>query len=290
MRALVTGSRGFIGRHMMAELFDRGYEITGWDLAAGHDCRDLFRAEPEHWDLVVHCAAHVGGRVDIDSRAAFIGAYNSELDAAMFRWALDARPGRIVYFSSSAAYPEWLQDSVGTPLREDAICRCHPHESESSYGQVKLHGEYLASLVREAGTPVSVFRPFSGYGTDQSTDYPFPAFIRRALAREDPFTVWGPGTQVRDFVHVDDIVATVLAAVETGHDGPLNIGTGYGISFLELAKLVATIAGYDPQIQPQSDKPTGVMHRVADVTQLVDLRRPRISLGEGIQRALNGEP
>jgi nucleoside-diphosphate-sugar epimerase len=289
MRALVTGSRGFIGRHMMAELFDRGYEITGWDLAAGHDCRDLFRAEPEHWDLVVHCAAHVGGRVDIDSRAAFIGAYNSELDAAMFRWALRARPGRIVYFSSSAAYPAEAQTGPGQ-LNEAEIDLADPLVAESSYGQVKLHGEYLASLVREAGTPVSVFRPFSGYGTDQSTDYPFPAFIRRALAREDPFTVWGPGTQVRDFVHVDDIVATVLAAVETGHDGPLNIGTGYGISFLELAKLVATIAGYDPQIQPQSDKPTGVMHRVADVTQLVDLRRPRISLGEGIQRALNGEP
>jgi nucleoside-diphosphate-sugar epimerase len=274
---------------MTQALYEGGYRVEQVDLTHGEDCRDYFREDSERFDLVVHCAAHVGGRVDIDSRAAFIGAYNSELDAAMFRWALRARPGRIVYFSSSAAYPAEAQTGPGQ-LNEAEIDLADPLVAESSYGQVKLHGEYLASLVREAGIPVSVFRPFSGYGTDQATSYPFAAFIRRALAREDPFTVWGPGTQVRDFVHVDDIVATVLTAVETGHDGPLNIGTGYGISFLELARLTAMLAGYDPEIQPQSDKPTGVMHRVADVTQLCDLRRPRISLGEGIQRALNGEP
>jgi nucleoside-diphosphate-sugar epimerase len=289
MKALVTGNEGFIGRHLQAGLEALNFDVYGVDLRSGVDCRTVFRDSDQRFDLVLHCAAHVGGRVDIDGRAGFIAAYNSQLDAAMFEWALRTRPGRIVYFSSSAAYPAQAQSGPGQ-LHEAEIDPADPLPAESSYGQSKLWGEYLARLVQAENVPVSVFRTFSGYGTDQATSYPFAAFIRRALAREDPFTVWGPGTQVRDFVHVDDIVATVLTAVETGHDGPLNIGTGYGISFLELARLTAMLAGYDPEIQPQSDKPTGVMHRVADVTQLCDLRRPRVSLGEGIQRALNGEP
>lgn len=293
MKALVTGVRGFVGRNLARTLTRSGWDVHGVDLADGAngDCRVLFRHGSRRYDLVAHCAAHVGGRVDIDNRAAFITAYNSGLDAAMFEWALRTKPGRVVYFSSSAAYPAEAQSGPGR-LHEDEISHDDPMPAESSYGQVKLWGEYLAKRVHAEGIPVHVFRPFSGFGTDQSCDYPFPAFVQRALAREDPFTVWGPGTQVRDFVHVDDCVAAVLATIDQdpkAESGPLNIGTGIGTNFVELAELVTATAHYAPRIVTRPDLPTGVMHRVADTSRSHRIYQPRISLEEGVARALKGE-
>lgn len=294
MRALISGARGFVGRNLTAALTRSGWAVHGVDLRSGPsgDCRTPFKHSTIRYDLVAHCAAHVGGRVDIDGRAAFIAAYNSQLDAAMFEWALRTKPGRIVYFSSSAAYPAHLQDGglLTMPLEESEIDHHNPALAESSYGQVKLWGEYLAQQVQAEGIPVHVFRPFSGFGTDQSCKYPFPSFIQRALNREDPFTVWGPGTQVRDFVHIDDVCAAVLATIEQdpkAEFGPLNIGTGIGTSFIELAELVTSTAGYHPQIVTMPDKPTGVMHRVADTTRSHRIYQPRVTLAEGVQRALS---
>jgi nucleoside-diphosphate-sugar epimerase len=299
VKALITGRAGFIGRNMARTLQRCGWDVHGIDLRDGHhgDCLTRFRHGSIRYDLVVHCAAHVGGRVDIDGRAAFIAAYNSQLDAAMFEWALRTKPGRIVYFSSSAVYPEMLQGNDHElyslhGLHEGMVDHTSPLPAESSYGQVKLWGEYLARQVQAEGIPVHVFRPFSGYGTDQSCDYPFPSFIQRALAREDPFTVWGPGIQVRDFVHVDDCVAAVLATIDqdpNAESGPLNIGTGIGTNFVELAELVTTLAGYSPKIVTMPDMPTGVMHRVADTSRSHRIYQPRITLTEGIERALKAE-
>lgn len=300
MRALVTGARGFIGRHLSQTLTRCGWDVNGVDLADGAsaDCRNLFRFSTIRYDLVAHCAAHVGGRKDIDGRAAFIAAYNSGLDAAMFEWALRTKPGRIVYFSSSAVYPASMQGNDHelfslNGLSEGVVdADLTFGQPESSYGWVKFWGEYLAKRVQAEGIPVHVFRPFSGFGTDQSCDYPFPAFVQRALAREDPFTVWGPGTQVRDFVHVDDCVSMVLATIDQdpkAESGPLNIGTGIGTNFVELAEVVTSLAGYSPKIVTMPDMPTGVMHRVADTSRSHRIYQPRITLTEGIERALKGE-
>ncbi|MDE3097771.1 MAG: NAD-dependent epimerase/dehydratase family protein, partial [Chloroflexota bacterium] len=218
--ALVTGSEGFIGRHVRQSLERDGYAVFACDLRERvypGDCRDVFRHEIDGcrltFDLVVHCAALVNGRETIDGNPATVAAYNLQLDAAMFEWALRARPGRIVYLSSSAAYPVRLQGggSFGTarPLMEGRPGL--PHLADQTYGYVKAVGERLAVEVRAAGVPVTVVRPFSGYGADQDGCYPFPAMIARALARKSPFDVWGDGRQVRDFVHVDDICAAVLA-------------------------------------------------------------------------------
>jgi nucleoside-diphosphate-sugar epimerase len=294
MRALITGSRGFVGRNLAKTLKRSGWDVHGVDLRDGPngDARTLFRHGSRRYDLVVHAAAYVGGRIGIDTNAAFIATYNSGLDAAMFEWALRTRPGRIVYFSSSAVYPATAQKYPGYGgLQEDAVEHIDFPEGppESSYGWVKYWGEYLAAQVQAEGIPVHVFRPFSGFGTDQSCDYPFPSFIQRALAREDPFTVWGPGTQVRDFVHVDDVTTMVLATIDQDPKaelGPLNIGTGIGTNFVELAELVTALAGYHPKIVTMPDMPTGVMHRVADTARSHRIYQPRITLTEGIERAL----
>jgi nucleoside-diphosphate-sugar epimerase len=294
VKVLVTGSAGFLGRHFRSALLDRGDEVTAIDIADGRDALDVFRHGNRTFDLVIHCAAVAPHREAIDGRALAVGAGGLELDASLFRWAARTRPGRIVYLSSSAAYPTDLQNDFARPwnLREQDIRldRLNIGAPDAIYGWVKLSGEQLAEAYRAQGGAVTVVRPFSGYGEDQSPSFPFGAFRDRARRREDPFTIWGTGEQVRDWVHVDDVVGAVLAAVDADHDGPLNICTGIGTSMAELAAMFCAEAGYDPRFEYLPDKPAGVAYRVGDPTLLNEVYVPRVSLAEGVKRALAARP
>ena len=154
------------------------------------------------------------------------------------------------------------------------------------YGWAKLTGEQLADRARQAGVAVSVVRPFSGYGSDQDDCYPFPAFIDRALRREDPFQVWGDGEQTRDFIHIDDIVGAVMAMCEREISGPVNLCSGVATSFSNLARMVCDAAGYEPKIEHLISAPTGVHHRVGDPRLSARFYTPRISLSQGIEWAM----
>jgi len=298
-RALVTGHQGFIGRHMLNRLTALGYSVTGFDVRDAYrvDARDFFRFNSRHYDLVIHCAAVVGGRTTIEGAPLRV-AVDLAIDAELFQWALRTQPGAVVYFSSSAAYPTnlqglspraWENDLMrGMPLIEKWI----NHEDDAfgrpdlTYGWAKLTGEVLAEHARAAGLRVHVFRPFSGYGTDQDLDYPFPSFIHRALRRDDPFEVWGNGEQLRDFIHVDDVVGAVLAAVDQGFTDTVNLCTGRATSFNELARLVTTAAGYSPQLKHLTEAPVGVTSRVGDPTEMLKFYAPKVTLEDGISRAL----
>ena len=287
-RALITGHRGFCGRHFWRFLLDRGWDGAGVDLAAPFpsDARQFFLTSKTRFDLVVHCAAVVGGRAVIDG-SPLAQAPNLALDSMLFEWAQRTRPGRIIYLSSSAVYPVRYQFGVPHRLREDDVeLWGRGNEPDQLYGFAKLAGEILAERAREDGLPVTVVRPFSGSGTDQSWDYPFPAMIDRARRREEPFVVWGDGNQVRDFIHIDDVVAAAFELCSASVDGPVNLGTGRPTSMFSLAEMISERAGYSPLITPLTDKPSGVAYRVADVTRMNEFYPARISLEEGINMAL----
>lgn len=281
MRVLITGNEGFVGKYFHKRL-GPDHDITGIDIKSGIDCRDFFKKDDSQYDLVIHLAAIVGGRESIEGRPMAV-ADNFSIDSEFFQWCLKTKPKKVVYFSSSAAYPtHYQQGTEAKRLQEWMITPSAPHSPDMTYGMAKVIGEYLASFVEN----VHIFRPFSGYSYLQDTSYPFPMYIRRAVKKSDPFEVWGPGTQTRDFIHIEDIVSAVLTAVDQGITGPINLGTGRSTSFLELAQMSMNAVGYKGEILTRPDKPVGCMHRVSDNTKLLSFYTPKITLEEGIIEAV----
>ena len=281
MDVLITGSHGFVGRYFVNKL--QGHNLTLIDLKNGNDCRDFFKREDKQYDLVIHLAAIVGGRESIEGRPLAV-ADNLSIDSEFFQWCLKTNPKKVVYFSSSAAYPTFFQQEEGSRLREDVLTLDgFIGKPDMTYGWSKLTGEYLAQFVPN----VHIFRPFSGYGWDQDLTYPFPMYVKRAIERQNPFEVWGPGTQTRDFIHMADVVNAVMTAVEENIQGPINLGTGRSTSFIQLAQMCMSAVGYAGEIKTNPDKPVGCMHRVSDNKKLLEFYTPKISLEEGIKEAVD---
>lgn len=282
--ALVTGSAGFVGRHMTAALRSRGWSVTEWDLP-DCDAVEMFRRDAGRYDLVVHLAYIVGGRKSIDGSKGNL-ARNLALDAALFDWTTRNGKPRILYFSSSAAYPvEMQKKGWSVPLVEASVGAGVP---DVDYGWAKLTGERMAANYAAQGGVVHVVRPFSGYGADQSLDYPFPSFAERARRRADPFEVWGDPTSRRDWIHIDDVVAGSLAVVEADCREPVNICTGRGVSMEELAGVFMAEAGYSAPVVTVPGSPYGVHTRVGDPRKFFDIYKPKIDLEEGVRLAMRG--
>ena len=282
MKVLITGNKGFVGRYFTEELSQiPNINITGADIKDGIDCRDLFKRDDTQYDLVIHLAAIVGGRESIEGRPLAV-ADNLSIDSEFFQWCLKTQPRKIVYFSSSAAYPISLQCDKNIKLKEFDISLKHPGAPDMTYGWSKLVGEYLSQFVPN----VHIFRPFSGYGWDQDLTYPFPMYVKRAVERHDPFEVWGSGEQTRDFIHMKDVVGAVLAAVREGITEPVNLGTGRSTSFLQLAQLCMDTVGYQGEIKTNPDKPVGCMFRVSDNKKMLEFYTPKITLEQGISEAV----
>jgi hypothetical protein len=148
-----------------------------------------------------------GGRRMIEDQPLLVGI-DLAIDSLFFLWAaVSQKTRRILYASSSAAYPISRQcDGAFSYLTEDMIDFAEGVLApDMTYGWSKLTGEYLARLAVERNQlRIGIVRPFSGYGEDQDPAYPVPAIALRIAARQNPIRVWGSGMQGRDFVHIDD--------------------------------------------------------------------------------------
>lgn len=320
-KALVTGGAGFVGRHLVRRLLEAGHEVhavdciaqytggidpgAGWPLFDprqydgfhfyGEDCRTWFaRVKDTDFDYAFHLAAMVGGRLMIENNPLAV-AEDLAIDSAYWQWAMQARPAKTACFSSSAAYPIRLQREEGyVLLKEDMISfdgEVDIGMPDMSYGWAKLTCEYLAHLAYEKyGLKSICYRPFSGYGEDQDDAYPFPSICKRALEQRgaELLKVWGSGTQMRDFIHIEDCVTGILTTVDRIDDaGAVNLSTGILTSFLEFARMAANALGYQPRVTGMSDKPAGVHARGGDTTKQKELGfHHTVTFEAGIGRAL----
>jgi nucleoside-diphosphate-sugar epimerase len=318
-RILITGGAGFVGRHFTRHFLEQGDEVhvvdsieqytgaadpaAGWPLfeprdhAKFHfhkqDCRDWFRRSADaQFDYALHLAAMVGGRLMIENNPLVV-ADDLSIDAAYWQWAKQAKPAKTICFSSSAAYPIKFQRPEGYVLLEEGMIDFGDDIGmpDLSYGWAKLTCEYLARLAYERhGLKSVTYRPFSGYGEDQDDSYPFPSICKRAIEHQgarEAF-VWGSGTQMRDFIHIEDCVRGVIATMDKIDDGDaINLSTGIFTSFIEFARTAAEVCGYAPEVKGMSDKPAGVHARGGDTkkqralgfTHTIDFR-------SGIERAI----
>lgn len=309
MRVLITGAAGFLGRNFARFHIAKGDEVFGIDnLSNPHsrwpdelgeglkqDAYEYFRWSKDglEWDVVYHFAAPVGGRLKIEGDPLF-NADSLRLDQEMFRWAVrQEQQPVVVYPSSSAVYGVTLQGKNGQALSEGMFHPANPNwlAPDEMYGFTKLAGEVLAWKSAAYGLRTLCIRPFSGYGEDQSLEYPVPSIAARVARREDPLTIWGSGLQTRDFIHVSDVVRATTARLDAGISGyeSMNIGSGRATSFLTVAQALAGLAGYEPEFATDPAKPEGVQNRWCDTTLMRRYSQPRVSLMEGLLRVLQAQ-
>ncbi|KIX13202.1 NAD-dependent epimerase/dehydratase family protein [Dethiosulfatarculus sandiegensis] len=318
-KILITGGAGFVGRHFCHRLLEAGDQVHCVDSVAQYtggvhpdnrwplfeprdfdnfhfyhqDCREFFQNNTDtDFDYVFHLAAMVGGRLMIENNPLAV-ADDLAIDSMYWQWAQEARPGKSVCFSSSAAYPIKLQTRENNLLlKEDMIDFSEDiGMPDMSYGWSKLTLEYLCRLAyAKHGLKSVAYRPFSGYGEDQDMTYPFPSICQRALDNygAETLMVWGSGLQMRDFIHIEDCVTGVLTTMDKVDDGKaINLSTGVLTNFRQLAGMMAEKAGYSPEIVSKSDKPEGVFARGGDTEKQKTLGfEHSISLDQGIGRAL----
>ena len=278
-RALVTGGAGFIGHHLAAALLGRGLEVTVLDdLSVGRrenvpagarfiegDVRDpeAVTVALTGADCVFHEAAVVSIRASVegflrDADVNLTGTLN------LLQCMADSGVRKAVFASSMAVYAD---SERPVPLAEEA-----PLAPISPYGIAKLAAErYWLMLCAHHGFSGTVLRYFNTYGPGQ-TPTPYVGvitiFINRLLRGEAP-VVYGDGEQRRDFVHVDDVVAANLAALDGDAAGRiLNVGTGRATTVNEIAR--ALIQELHPGLEPRYAPPQeGEMRNaVADVSAI----------------------
>jgi UDP-glucose 4-epimerase len=297
MRVLVTGGAGFIGSHLTDALLARGDEVAVLDdLSSGRagrldpqvtlhkvsitDAAALTSAvaafRPE---LICHLAAQIDVRVSVDApaedaRINILGTVNL-LEAARVAGA------RVLFASSGGAL--YGRDAP-IPSLEDVLPL-----PESPYGIAKYCAEqYIGLSNRLHGTRHAVLRLANVYGPRQD-----PAgeagvitiFCASALAGREP-TIYGDGTQTRDYVYVGDAVRAFLAAGDNGRPGTWNIGSGVEVSVLDLVALIADVAGQGLRPGFAAPRP-GELHRSAVAVDRAASElgwRAATPLGEGVRR------
>ena len=249
-----------------------------------------------HFEEIYHLAAIVGGRAVLIEENPILVATNEIIDALFFQWvsANKDNVGRILYVSTSVAYPKAMQDRGKHVAMKEEYLKIIDSGSvglpESIYGWIKLAGEYLAQVAAQKyGISVVCVRPFSGYGEEQDLDYPIPSIALRAAKREDPLTVWGSGDQGRDFVYIDDFVSALRIAIQKISDGSaVNIGMGGLVTFKEVARIMAELEGYNPKIIGLTDKVEGSFAIYSDPTYLISLGwKPTHTVRDGFKKVLD---
>ena len=274
MKAVVTGARGFVGRHLVRQLTDLGIEVVSLDLddARPVDITDADavarRIAEESPDVVYHLAArsHVGASWQAGDAldAVNVGGTRAVVDACAA-----AGVGRVLVVGSAEQYG--AVDDPSVPIVEDTECR-----PLSPYGRTKVEAERVALAAhREHGLAVVCTRAFNHTGAGQSPAFLVPGLAARIAAAErdgaDEITL-GNGDPVRDFSDVRDVVrAYTLLAAHGEAGGVYNVCSGRGVRVGDLAAMLVARARRPLRIVTATDlvRPVDVPVLVGDPTRLI---------------------
>jgi nucleoside-diphosphate-sugar epimerase len=308
---LVTGGASFIGSTLTDQLLARGAKVRivddlssgTLDNIRGHlgggkvdflhaDLREpgVTRAAMHGIDTVFHLAADHGGRGYVDLHQAG-PASNFFLDGLVFSEALRAKVKKVVFASSGCVYPNFLQSDIHKEVYLTEDLTNGPNDADNTYGWAKLMGEFtLKAYAKEHGMGAASCRYFTVYGPRGVENHAVIAMIARAFLKQNPFEVWGNGSQIRNWTYIDDIVEGTILAGEKINDGTaINLGTMERISVLECANMVCEFTKHRAEIKKRPDMPTGPLNRVADNALAKRLLgwEPKVPFREGLKRTID---
>jgi GDP-L-fucose synthase len=289
----VAGHRGLVGSGLWRHLEKLGYSnLIGWS-SSELDLRDkaatidaISEAKP---DVIIMAAARVGGIMANQSNPVAFLNDNLEIQTNIFQAAHTAGVRKLLFLGSSCIYPKLTPQ----PIREESLLTGPLEPTNDAYAIAKISGIFQVQAYRRehgydwiSAMPTNLYGPNDNF--DLKSSHVLPALIRKfhqAKVNSLPFvTLWGTGSPMREFLHVDDLAKACMYLLENyDSPNPVNVGWGKDISIKDLSSLVADVVGYTGKVEWDRGKPDGTPRKLLDTQKINDLGwRPTITLREGL--------
>jgi GDP-L-fucose synthase len=297
-RIYVAGHQGLVGSAIVRALTSLGYDRLLLKTKAELDLRHSDRVRQfftEHRPDVVFLAAAVAGGIHANSTQRWRFIYdNLAIQNSVISAAHESGVGRLVFFGSSCIYPR----EAPQPLREEYLLTGPLEPTNEPYAVAKIAGVKLVeAAVTQFGHAWVSLMPTNLYGPgdnfDLETSHVLPGMMARFHAAksnarkggEVRVDVWGDGTPLREFLHVDDLARAALAVMDTDHVGLFNVGSGREVSIRELAEMIRRAVRLDSGLQWDATRPNGTPRKLLDSSKFMNATgwRAEIDLEEGIE-------
>jgi GDP-L-fucose synthase len=293
VKIYLAGHRGMVGSAIKRQLEHLGYSnIIGFssnelDLKNQFKVNQMF--ETEKPEFVIDAAARVGGILANNNYPyqflmENLQIQNNLIDAANFH---DCK--KFIFLGSSCIYPKLAEQ----PLEESALLSGYLEPTNEWYAIAKIAGVKACEAIRKqfgkdfvSLMPTNLYGPFDNF--DLNTSHVLPAMIRKFNDAKNngnnPVVIWGSGTPMREFLHVDDLAKAVIFACENElPDNLYNVGTGKDLTIKDLAILIQKIVGHTGEIIWDHEKPDGTPRKLMNVSKLHELGwKHEIEIAEGI--------
>lgn len=268
MNLIVTGSNGYLGKHLMAHLRALGHDPYGvsshaYDLRRPAHIEALFKHTGKP-DIIFHLAANVGGvQYNIDNPGA-IFYDNVMMTTQLIHKAAIEGVGKFVMVGSACSYPEHNP----IPVKEDRLWAGYPEPTNGAYGVAKLIAlTQLQAYKLNFAYPVLANLYGPGGGFDERKSHVIPALVKRFASNPPVLTVWGDGKPTRDFLYVEDAAKALARFAEVDYCQPINIASGKEVSIKRIVELLSRISGYRGAIEYDTSKPNGQLRRCYDISK-----------------------
>jgi len=292
MTILVAGGTGLAGSAIVRELGRVNKKVIG---ISSNEVNLLDRAKTFSYikdlkpNVIIDAAAKVGG---VGSNNAFPVEFlsqNLQIQSNLMDAAHEAKVEKFVFLGSSCIYPR----NCAQPIKEDYLLTGELEQTNSAYAVAKIAGiELIKSYRKEYGHSWISVMPTNLYGPNDNFDlensHVLPALIRKFIeakrSNSPEVVLWGSGTPLREFLHVDDLAKAILVCLDKYDDSQqINIGSGDEISIKDLGQKIANLTGFTGKIVWDSNRPDGTPRKVLDSTKINKLDwKPSITLDQGI--------
>ena len=291
----IAGHRGMVGSALVRVLEQNGYNNlvlrTSKELNLTDQLAVKIFFESEKPEYVFLAAAKVGGIVANNTHRAEFIYENLMIQNNVIHNSYLSGVKKLMFLGSSCIYPK----NAPQPLKEEYLLTGLLEPTNEPYAIAKIAGIKMCEAYRDqygcnfiSVMPTNLYGPNDNY--DLHNSHVLPALLRKFIEAknngDNSITLWGTGTPLREFLHVDDLASACLFLMKSYNEKEfLNIGVGEDISILDLAKLIKTIVGFEGDIVLDQSKPDGTPRKLMDVSMLNSLGwKANIDLYEGIKK------